>query len=268
MLILFTEGSGGKAGVSTSMLTIAAYLSEVCRQKSVVLSMQQQWNSMEGYVIGKKKKAYREQLFSGIGLEGMRKLLKAGLEEGRNADNYTFFCNEMLDLLPGYYPNEKERLQTEYIEMIPELFAYLGEYYELVFCEASGVPERLWKQLRKQADGVVVCLNQNAEGIRHYFQTQEADEIPEYYILGCYNHNSRYNLNNLRYLFRELNHRNSAILPDCTEIQDACGDGELLEAVRRGRSPDAPANLKYFYAELKKASEGLMDCMERNGAIH
>ncbi len=265
MFILFLNGFGGRSGVSTSVLAVASYLAEAYQRKSVVFSMQPEWNCMEGYVLGKKKKLCREQMFSEIGLEGLRKLLKSGLEEGRSAGNCAFSCNEMLDLLPGYYPSEKGRMITEYLEILPRFLRYLKEYYEFIFCDASGAPEELGMQLKKQADGVVVCMNQNAEGINHYFQLKEPGGLPEYYLLGCYDHNSRYNLNNLRYLFMELNRKNSAVIPYCTEVQDACADGELLEIISKARNPEASLPLKYFFTELQNASEGLIRFMERSG---
>lgn len=265
MFIVFLDGGGRQSGTSTCMLSMASYLADVYQKKTVVFSIQTEWDCLEGYVLGKKKKQCRERLFAGIGLEGLRKLLKAGLEEKKSAENCAFSCDAMLDLLPGSYLEAGERFLQEYREILPRLVEYLREHYELIFCDAAGAPAELQKLLRCRADGSVVVLNQNLERLKKYFGQREKKGGPEYYVFGCYNHSSKYNLNNLRYILHELNQRNSASIPYCTEILDACSDGELLHAIARGSYEDASEPMQFFFEELQETAESFLRFMARRG---
>ena len=253
-------------GTSTKMIAMASYLAEFYQKKTLMLSLQFAWNSMESYVVGKRKKQCYEKLFAGIGLEGLRKLAKSGLLEKKSAEHCTFRCSEYLDLLPGYYPEQTARVLDEYQEVLPRLMEYLEEQYELVFCDVAMAPPEFCALVQKQADGMVRNLNQNVEAVKHYFARRDVKRgLPEYYVFGCYDHQSKYNLNNLRHIIRELNRGNSAAIPYCTEIRDACQDGELLSAISRSQERDASKSMRNFFGFLQDAAEGFLQFMERGG---
>lgn len=266
MKIVFWDGDYGSIGTTTAMISMAYCVSEACRKKTVVLSMQFSANAMEKYITGKRK--IRESVFEEMGIEQIRRLVKAGIADRDSADSYCYSCSDFLDFLPGYVACKGHNPVYEYESVVIKMFEYLEKKYDFVFCDASHTEKGIRQRLFEAADMLVICFPQNIFSLKFFRKELLPAQLPVFYLFTQYDRNSKQNLNNLRTLRKELKKNNSSFLPYCTEIKDGCADGALIQTIQKGCFEKASDSLRFFYQTLCEASECFLNYSQKSEVIH
>lgn len=148
-----------------------------------------------------------------------------------------------------------------------DMLDYLSGFYEMVFCDIGSGNSGMLQSLGRRAALAVRNIGQNLSLIeaglkedKGFWQNQQI-----FYLFGCYDRHSKYNLHNLRHKYPELTGCNSGFLPYCTEIRDACSDRTLQEVLEKWRVLGIAGQYKEYYIELQKCASKILRLLERRG---
>ncbi|MDE7299318.1 MAG: hypothetical protein K2N94_10900, partial [Lachnospiraceae bacterium] len=188
----------------------------------------------------------------GTGIEALRKLVVAGMADEKEVFGCARQAAEGLDILYGNYP-EEERLAQEYRRGMASVLDCLQRHYALIVCDAGSEEDWLGGLVLKRAAMVVRGAEQNIWRLQELLSGRPArkGEALSFYLFGRYDSDSKYNLYNLRRRFGGLTCRNSAGIPHCTQVWDACMDGVLAAEWRRWSKAAASKELKNYIRALR-----------------
>ena len=253
MVVALTDGISGQLGTTVHTALFALWIAYVEKKNSLVMSVQPGRHDLEIYLTGLQK---RKRWESGNGMEALRKLVKAGFADREGIKECVTELGKHLDLLPEQFYDTNQRTLRDYKESMGEMLEELGKQYDYIFCDVGDESGELADIVIGRADLLVRSIAQNTKDFLKCFEESKRcyKNIPVFYMVGCYDAESKYNIHNLRHCYRELGTANSACLPYCTEIRDACLDGKLLAVFEKWRAKRAAAPLNEFFKELQAAA--------------
>lgn len=266
MVVAFTDGISGQLGTTVHTASLGLWTAYMEKRDALVMSVQPGRRDLESYLAGHKNGlgAGRE---GGNGIEALRKLVRAGLADKNGIKECVTEFGGHLGLLPGTFYDTGLRTLRDYSESICDMLCELEKQYELVFCDVGDEQGELARIVIKQADLLVRNIGQDTKGLSGCFREskEQYKDIPVFYLVGCYDAASKYSIHNLRHRYRQLTAANSACLPYCTEIRDACLDGKLFDVFERWRAGRAAAPLSGFFEKLGTAAGKLLPRREGGG---
>jgi hypothetical protein len=260
MIIAMTDGISGQLGTTLHTALLALWLAYEEKKHCLVMSVQPGRRDLELYLMGQHG-GRKSKMQEGTGMEALRKLVKAGLADKEGIRECVTELRDCLSLLPEQFYDTDHRTLRDYREEMPGMLNELEKHYDFILCDVGDERGELARQVMENAGLFVRNIGQNIKGFSKCFEesTMLSLGAPVFYLLGCYDAQSKYNMHNLRHCYHELTLMNSACLPYCTEIRDACLDGRLLalfEKWQRGRTGTV---LEEFFVALKKTAKRIQE---------
>lgn len=250
MIVALTDGISGQLGTTVHTALLALWMAYMEKKNCLVMSVQPARRELEIYLTGRKDRGSRWQ--RGNGIEALRKLVKAGLADKDAIRECVTELGKHLDLLPEQFYDADERTLRDYEESMSDMMRELGKYYDFVFCDVGDERGELAQLVIGSSDLLVRNIGQNTTDFLKCFEESRSlyHVIPVFYLLGCYDSESKYNIHNLRHCYRELTAANCACIPYCTEIHDACLDGRLFSVFEKWRTKRGAKSLEGFFRAL------------------
>ena len=259
MVVAFTDGISGQLGTTVHTALLALWTAYMEKKDTLVMSVQPGRRDLEIYLAGLQN-GHGGRWEGGNGIEALRKLVRAGLADRDSVKECVTEFGKHLDLLPGQFYDTDRRTLRDYRESLCDMLYELERQYGYVFCDVGDEEGELADIMTKKADLIVRNIGQDTKNLPECFQESQNryKDIPVFYLIGCYDDQSKYNIHNLRHCYRQLSAANSACLPYCTEIRDACLDGKLFAVFGRWRAGRAAAPLSAFFEKLGIAAGKLL----------
>ncbi len=265
MKIAFWSPIPGQSGTTSNLLASAVMSSVILKKSIFILHNHFSDYSLEKAVIGKNA---GPGLFENIGLDSLLRSTKIpDLSESTIDDSVISLFNNRLHMLPGTTKEYRDQFESEMLERIPAIVNSVNKYYNLVFMDlvpGYGIQSQI---LLENADLIVVNLTQDVNSIDNYFAKYHFPKEKVVYIIGRYNKNSRYNINNLERSYHSIRHK-TAVIPYNVEFMDSVLDGKLIPYIIKNHAGGRGEDNLYFIKKLKQAVGLIWDCLMRAGEIN
>lgn len=258
MVVAVTDGMSGQLGTTVDTALLALWMAYVKKKDSLLMSVQPNRHDLEVYLIGAKK-GRGGRWENGNGMEALRKLVRAGLADRNGIKECVTELGKHLDLLPEQFYNADQRTLRDYEESIDGMLGELEKQYDFIFCDVGEERGKLAAPVFGRAGLLIRNIGQNTKDFLECFEEsrQVFKNIPVFYLVGCYDAESKYNIHNLRHCYREFSASNLDAMPYCTEVRDACLDGKLLSVFEKWRAGKAAPPLERFFGKLGGVAEKL-----------
>lgn len=203
------------------------------------------------------KRSFQEE----TGIDGVIRYFKAGMLSRQLMEDCTTTLSGRLALLSGTGPGTRMSTDSESLrKIVGRIFDIAQDYYDWVVIDTeSGYSEASLDTLN-EADIVVINLRQNRQMLDTLFCNEEflkLDSNKLFYLFGSYDPNSKYNLSNLRRMYKHINNSNSGGLPHCTTFMDAIADRRTLRYFSTGMVAEEYGEREFFKA-LEEVRKKLM----------
>lgn len=240
--ILFWSPFHGQ-GQTCNLQVVSLIISQLYRKRLLLMQTHFSNNNLESPLVGYNvdSEINHAEIFCGIGLDmavtysKMKKVNRMLLESCCLS-----FPNTSLLLLPGTQTQCKETFDRDIARSVTELIEDTDECVDLVMIDSNSGKDKLSMKLMDLADLVVINLTQ-----RRYIINKFLEDYGElfyqnkkvFYLLGDYDKNSSYNINNFRRKYpKYIKDNNSGIIPYCTKLMDAQNEGNILGFIKNGLS--------------------------------
>lgn len=266
MVVAVTDGMSGQLGTTVDTALLALWMAYVKKKDSLLMSVQPARHDLEVYLTGAKK-GHGARWENGNGIEALRKLVRAGLADKNGVKECVTELGKHLDLLPEQFYNADQRTLRDYEESLGDMLGELNKQYEFIFCDVGEEKGELSALVYQKAGLVIRNIGQNTKDFAKCFEEgrQMYQHIPVFYLVGCYDAESKYNIHNLRHCYREFCASNLYAVPYCTEVRDACLDGKLLSVFEKWRAGKAAPPLEHFFGKLSDVAEKLAGIRGQEG---
>lgn len=264
MKVAFWSNIEGKNGVTSNLACISVMSALKYRLKSVILENHYNINNIENAFTSIQTNQYvREEnyYFNHLGLDSLMKRLNSKIRDEQIIKKASIgFFNNNIFYIPHSQIKSKEVLEYELNQVIMPLLLQTEEFSNLVFIDTINSNNITSKVILDEADLVVVNLSQDSIIINHFFENYSSLLSKSVFIIGSYNHNSRYNLKNIQRKYR-IKNENIAVIPYNIELKDALSEGNVIEFISRNYYCKKEDSNYYFIKELKHATDMIVNKM-------
>lgn len=250
-------------GVTSATAALAAFIGLEYDVRTLVSQPQRTDGDMERF-FNKTINQYNRQFFAigGLGLDSLERVAKSSKLERNSVKNYTLMVERnRLDLLWG--SERLNRPQQGSIEAVNMVFRMAAEYYGISLLDArSGQDNEVSNSLIRDADLVVICVNQNISVLEKYFDNQRnhwpevLEEKPHLLLMTQYDPMSKYKIKNIANKYK----LKAPILtiPYNTSFKDHLNDGDIKGFFARNRFVGSSHENHYFIQEVGRAAKTIL----------
>ena len=232
MKIIFWAPVHGQSRQSANLLAVALIMAMRKQQHMLLTQTQFRMNDLEDAIIGRTGVTeLREQFYQDMGIDSLVRCIKRKRPEKTDVENCCIRLSQRpeLMLLPGSRSNNYEIYCQTFNEMITAVLAEAEKYFDAVLVDSNPGMDPINRKLFCEADMVVVNFSQNIGVIDSFFKEKikELSGKNVFYLFGSYLPDSRYSLKNLRLRYKELNKRNTGVIPLSVGFMDAISEGRI-----------------------------------------
>lgn len=250
-------------GVTSATAALATFIGFEYDVRTLVSQPQRTDGDMERF-FNKTISQYNRQFFAigGLGLDSLERVAKSSKLERDSVKNYTLMVERnRLDLLWG--SERLNRPQPSSIESVNMIFRMAAEYYGISLLDARSEQENeVSNSLIKEADLVIVCVNQNVSVLEKYFDAQQnqwpeaLQEKPHLLLMTQYDPLSKYKIKNIanKYKFKHP----ILTIPYNTSFKDHMNDGDIKGFFARNRYISSNNENYYFIQEVGRAAKTIL----------
>lgn len=258
------HGTGATANLMALMLAI----SEESERSILLTQTHFCMNDLEGPLTSELEGADRDDYFFNMGIDAVIKYFKAGMLSRDILEGCATDITDRISLLAGTRQCSRTAFENGMVSRIVEhIFDASQEFYDWVVIDTNSGFSQASTSILKDADIVAVTLRQNRSLLDELFKNEaflELDNDRIFYLFGSYDPDSKYNLNNLRHIYGNINSLNSAGLPHSTGYMDALCDKKATGYIRSGLK-DRERSDREFFAALKEASKKFLSMTAKAG---
>lgn len=261
MHVVFWSPAAGQTG-TTSSLTAAALMAAYRYDRKVLLMQTHYQNrDLEEILLGGGQK---EEIYRDIGLDAILRLIRTGnLTESSNTKilikNFILSLGRGgINLLPGTSKGYGKSLEEDMKTYLPFIYRSLKDSYDIIFTDAVCGDNPVSSMLWREADVLIVSINQNKRLIKECFLQYQFPLEKTVFLIGSYQNASVNNMKNLEKTYEKLKGRLYAI-PQHTAYMDAVSERRCQEFFLKGLAFKNRGNLSDFFHHVSKLTEMLID---------
>lgn len=258
--ILFWSPLHGQG--QTSNLHVTAFLMSLLHKKKVLM-MQTHFsmNNLESPLVGMnvdKRIDKESELFQDIGLDtAVTYSLMNQLNFNMLESCCLTFPEASLLLLPGTEIKNRETFDRDIGKVVRKVIEDANKCVDMVLIDGNSSDDELSMSLMSISDMIVVNLTQRKYVLERFFSMygeKLIDNKKVFYLLGDYDDNSSYNINNCRRKYkRYLTNTNSGVIPYCTKYMDAQNECDVIRFMQEGLHITEDSDIEKLFRFIKKA---------------
>lgn len=258
MEVAFWSNIGGKNGVTSNLAGISIMLTLEKRCPSVLFENHCHMMNLERMLIRKRPsgllKEEENYFYDHMGIDSLIKRIHSNQYSKETVLKSSLnFLNSGIYYIPQSKLMNKELFEYELNQVIHPFLEQLNDISPIIFIDTAGSSNLSTKVILSKADLVVVNLSQDLQIIDHFFENYSSLTSKAVYLLGNYNHNSKFNLLNIRRKYH-ISKEQIAVVPYNIAFRDSLISGDTISFLLHNQKCERKDENYYFIRELKKAA--------------
>lgn len=262
MKIAFWSNVSGKNGVTSNLACISVIGAIEHKIKSILIENHFNINNLESAFTSKRNnELVREDTyyFSHVGVDNLMKRLHSkasgcNVIKGASVN----FLNKRIYYIPQSTIRMKDVFDQEFNQIIYPLLSTIDEFTDVAFIDTTNCDSMTSKIILEEVDLVVVNLSQDSLIINHFFENYSSLISKAFFIIGSYNKDSKYNLQNISRKYH-IEKENIAVIPYNVELRDSLSEGAIVEFLSRNFNCRREDVNYYFINELRNATSMIVN---------
>lgn len=267
MKVAFWSNVSGKNGVTCNLACISIMGAIDCNITSTLIENHANVNNLENAFTNKQNSDLVKEnnyYFNHTGIDNLMKRLHAKVEVRNIVKKSSIsFLNNSIYYIPQSNIKMNDIFEYEFNQIIYPLLNVIDESSDVAFIDTSNSEKMTTKIILEQVDLVVVNLSQDNIVINHFFEHYSSLISKSFFIIGSYNRNSKYNLNNISRKYH-ISRENIAVIPYNVELKDSISEGRIIEFISRNYNCRKEDYNYYFITELKNTTNMIANIIQRN----
>ncbi len=225
------HGTGTTAGLAAAVLAA----SKETDKRILMTQTHFNLNDLERPLISGLEGSNRDDFFMNMGIDAVIKYYKAGDLTRDILESCVFNISDRVSLLSGTRQTSRSAYDNGIVnKIIAHVYEVAEQYYDLLVIDTNAGYSASSLMTLESSDIIVVNLRQNRHMLDELFSNKvfmsfDPDRI--FYIFGSYDPDSKYNLHNIRRLYKPVNSSNSEGIPHCTAYMDALSEKRTIRFI-------------------------------------
>lgn len=258
MEVAFWSNIGGKNGVTSNLAGVSILLALEKKCKSILFENHCHMMNLERVLIRKKSSSILKEeenyFYNHLGMDSLIKNIHSNLySKDTLLKSSLNFLDHGIYYIPQSKHRNKELFEYELNQVIQPFLEKVNEISPITFIDTAGSRNLSTKVILSKADLVVVNLSQDPQIIDHFFENYSSLTSKAVFLLGNYNHNSKFNLTNIRRKYH-IKKEQIAVIPYNIAYRDSLINGDTISFLLRNQKCKREDENYYFMKELKKAT--------------
>lgn len=258
MKIAFWSPVHGQGGTTSNLLAIGIMMALEMDHRLLLTQTNFDMNDIEKVLLGERKE--EEGLFHDIGIDALVRSIKTSpLKWDSFYDTTISVLKNRMDLLTGTSKINQNYYEEDTKKVIHNIFHYAEENYNDILVDTNAGLNGITPKVLESMDLVVVNLCQNKMVLDSFFKERKIANQKVLYLIGNYEANSKYNVNNLCHHYKQLKKNNIMVVPRNVEFMDSYWSGSMIDFFRRNMSCKADNMNFYFIQEVRKVARKILE---------
>ena len=251
-------------GATASLLAVSIVLSEIKKKKILITHTHYNLNNLERPLLGKVSNG---DFFRDTGLDACMRHFKSGNITEEHISDCSIKISDHLYLMAGTKNSNREGYESNLVKnMITYIIGVIEKYYDIVLVDTNSGKNEYSMKIIEDSDMVVVTLRQDRYLLDEFFSEHFIDTKKVFYLFGDYDRDSKYNLTNLRHLYRKIHRTNSGEIPHNTRYKDAICDEKVMKYLSMNLENEKDFPDSFFFGTLKDTVQKICDYAENLAA--
>lgn len=258
MIISFCSNYHGQGAVTSNVLAISTVFAKEYKQNVILTQTHFDKNNLQQSLLGSSFDDNDIIQYDNTGIDALLRYSKSQAITNQIVNNCSVsFYDQQLSFVAGTSKKNRELYMKDMIVRYAEILKALDRLSDYVFIDTNSGDDELTRITLEESDIVVANLSQNKTVIDDYFKNTRFNQYlsKTVFLLGNYNCNSRYNVNNLTWSIKGLKKESVGVVPYNVEYLDAQCDGKVLEFFEKNLSCSRGDNNYYFIKSVKDAAK-------------
>ena len=256
-------------GATANMLAVAMAVANSTDRRILLTQTHYTMNNLEKPLIGEFGGMGDSDFFRDTGIDAVVRYFKSGFLSKDIISNCSIDLTPNLVLLAGTRQSSRQTYDSPVMKrMVGYVLDTAEKYYDWVVIDTNSGYSSGSIETVENADVIVITLRQSRDMLDEMFAGEGFRRIADkkiFYLFGSYDPRSKYNMANLRRLYKRINSANSGGLPHCTAYMDALCDNRALNYMSSGMVADGDDEDSQFFAELKSISSKIIAMASDDG---
>lgn len=258
MKISFCSNFHGQGAVTSNVLAVSTIFAKEYKQKVILTQTHFDKNNLQRSLLGSTFDDNDIVQFDNTGIDALIRYSKKGVITDQILNNCSVsLYKQQLNFLSGTSKNNREVYMNDMISRYSAILNSLDHLSDYVFIDTNSGDDELTRITLEESDIVVANLSQNTAVIEEYFTSERFNKYlsKTVFLIGNYDRNSKYNVNNLSRSIKALKKDNVAVIPYNVEYLDAQCEGKVLEFFEKNLSCSKNDNNYYFMKSVNDAAK-------------
>lgn len=258
MKISFCSNFHGQGAVTSNVLAVSTIFAKEYKQKVILTQTHFDKNNLQRSLLGSSFDDNDIVQFDNTGIDALIRYSKQGPITDQIVNNCSVsLYKQQLNFVSGTSKKNREVYMKDMISRYAEILNALDRLSDYVFIDTNSGDDELTRITLDESDIVVANFSQNTAVIEEYFTN---DRFKQYlnktvFLIGNYDCNSRYNVNNLSRSIKDLKRDKVAVIPYNVEYLDAQCDGKVLDFFEKNLESSKNDNNYYFIKSVNEAAK-------------
>ena len=258
MKICFCSNFHGQGAVTSNILAISTIFANEYKHKVILTQTHFDRNNLQRSLLGSSFDDNDIVQFDNTGIDALIRYSKKGVITDQIVNNCSVsLYKQQLNFVSGTSKNNREVYLNDMVSRYSEILNSLDHLSDYVFIDTNSGDDELTRITLEESDIVVANLSQNTAVIEEYFSNERFKKhiSKTVFLIGNYNSDSRYNVNNLIRSIEGLKKDNVAVIPYNVDYLDAQCDGKVLDFFEKNLSCSKNDNNYYFIRSVNEAAK-------------
>lgn len=260
LIIGFWSEEPGKGSSTYNMIASGISLSAKCKERVILMQGKKDYNRIEYAFTPYESSGILKEDYGYYNYGGVDSLINK-VENGIINDSE--FSKELVQIrksnlyyLPSSRSENEDNFRKRFMDNYDKLSTFLAKTKDIVMLELNSGLEYLTDNVINQLDLLVINIPQNTKAIKMVNSNNKIMD-KAVFIIGCYDMDSEYSINNIRRMYG-IDEKRIYAVPYNVRFKDAICGGRSLEFYERHSTRERNDSEFEFMKNLDMLSEMIM----------
>lgn len=258
MQIVFWGAQPWQSGVVGNMIGTAYMMTELCGSRSLMMQTRFSCPDLDYALFPNCRSSQVREVgryFQEIGLDAVLNDAILKLQHKERFLNHVLEVKKnRLYYLPGTYKNNREVYEHHLLNHLEQILEAAEDFGENLFLDCSGESGNVCERLMEMADVIVINVPQSPHQLEQLPALLLGKEEKAVYLIGQYNEQSKYHINNIRRQCHIPKEQIAAVSYNI-EFADALSEGKSVHFLEQNLSVRKTDFNYQLIQKLKEAAE-------------
>lgn len=264
MRILFWGPTIGHCNVTSSMLAVGATLAQKHMQSTAMLQVQLKDKDLQEVMLGRNAGNVDDAVNEAAGIDVLIRRCSSGNVGIDSVLSCALpFFRKKLNIIPSTKKTDKNVYEQELIDALNPTLIAMDNAFSYTLVDVGSGHNKITSELLKEADLIVVCIDQNTKTLNHLFTKYKLNPDQVFFLMTKYDKDLQLSVRNVMAMYKQVVQKGKiGTIPYSVGYANALNSKDVAKFFMANINTDKTSSCKDFITAVDKTTTSIMQCSE------